>query len=68
MRITVDADLCTGSGMCALIAPKVFELPQGETLAIVTAEHTSDPELVRLAQEAQSACPTGAITVAPDDD
>jgi ferredoxin len=66
MRIVVDPDLCTASGMCALIAPAVFELPSGATMVNVTIEETDDAELIRLAQEAANACPTGAITVEPD--
>jgi ferredoxin len=67
MRIAIDADLCTGSGMCALVAPAVFELPQGTTLAVVLIERTDDPRSFGRAQEAAGASPTGAITVTPDD-
>ncbi len=43
MKVAVDTDLCIGSGMCALTAPRVFDQDPGEGVA--PAEAGPDPVL-----------------------
>ena len=58
MKPVVDRDLCIGCGLCASIAPEIYEMDD-EGKAIVLVEETDDAA----AQEAADACPVGAITV-----
>jgi ferredoxin len=63
IKVSVDADVCTGNGMCARIAPQIFELSPDTDIAQVLMPEVSDPELVTLAEEAEQSCPTLAIKV-----
>jgi ferredoxin len=57
-RLTVDADTCIGSGMCAGIAPELFTLTDGVSTA-VPAPVAPDPAAV----DAAESCPVEAIAV-----
>jgi ferredoxin len=58
-RITVDRDLCMGSGMCIMYAPATF-VHDDETKATIL-DPVGDPmEHILTALEA---CPTGALTL-----
>lgn len=58
MKPVVDQELCIGCGLCASIAPDIFEMQDdGKAAAIV--EETSDDT----AQEAADSCPTAAISL-----
>jgi len=59
MTPQVDRDLCIGCGLCAEIAPEVFEL-QDDGYAHVVNEDP-DPSLVPKIQEAIDECPVDAI-------
>ena len=61
VEITVDKDLCAASAMCPRIAPLLFSLPDDADTAIVLQERITDPEQIKLAEEAEAACPTLAI-------
>ncbi len=61
IRITIDEDLCVGSGDCARIAPDAFEVNEEAGLAVVRSG-TSDLPLALL-EDAAYQCPTGAITI-----
>lgn len=60
-RVTVDQDLCVGSGDCTLVAPEAFEIDEAEGVAHVRdgVAESSEESLRRAAY----GCPTGAITV-----
>lgn len=60
MKPQVDQDLCIGCGLCAELAPDVFELDENE-LSTVVGEVTDDNELT--VDEAVESCPTSAISM-----
>jgi ferredoxin len=64
--VWIDPELCAASGMCRRIAPTVFDLPDDADTAVVLQETVSDPELIRLAEQAESECPTQAIVLRRD--
>jgi ferredoxin len=57
--VTIDRELCMGSGLCVLYAPGTFE-HDAETKAVVLDPATDDIDAVR---NAVSACPMAAITI-----
>jgi sterol 14-demethylase len=64
VRVTVDADLCQGHGVCESEAPAVFELGKRNPV-VVLDEHP--PEDQRAAVEAAVRfCPNAAITLTDD--
>jgi ferredoxin len=60
-RVTVDADLCVGSGDCVRIAPSAFEVDEAEGIALVQPGAAQTPEAQL--KDAAYQCPTGAIAV-----
>jgi ferredoxin len=57
--IHIDRDVCMGSGVCTVYAPRTFELDD-DTKSTV-ADPAGDPlDQIRVAA---AGCPTGAITV-----
>jgi ferredoxin len=62
MRVTVDEELCVGTGQCEMICPEVFEV---DLVAEVKDEHP-DPSLHQRVREATDSCPTRAILVHAD--
>jgi len=60
-RIEVDRDLCAGSGICAVLAPRYFEMDEGH---VARARHavTDDPAVLEAAEN----CPVDAIVVLDD--
>jgi ferredoxin len=62
--IHIDRELCMGSGVCVVYAPRTFEIDD-ETKSTVT-DAAGDPlEQIRTAA---AGCPTGAITVTVEPD
>ena len=66
MKITVDADLCTGQGRCYTVSPTLFSSDEvgfcaerGETRDVPGGEQVS-------AQLAVDSCPEGAISISDE--
>ncbi|MEA2082497.1 MAG: ferredoxin [Elusimicrobiota bacterium] len=59
MRVTIDADLCTGCSLCEQTVPEVFEIVDGVAVVkgAVTVEKEED------VKEAAENCPVDAISV-----
>lgn len=62
--VTVDPDLCIGTGDCVRLAPAAFRIDEarGVSVPLPTAAGT-DPDAL---EEAAFNCPTRAITVRRD--
>ena len=60
MEAYVDQDMCIGCGICAAMAPDVFEMTN-DGKAKVIADDVTDFE--DAAKESADSCPAGAITV-----
>ena len=58
MKVSIDADLCTGCSLCVDCAPDVFKM--GDDIAeVITADVPSDQESA--VKEAVDDCPVEAI-------
>ncbi|MFF1354024.1 ferredoxin [Streptomyces sp. NPDC058297] len=63
-RLTVDHDLCSGSGRCRDIAPGIFVIRDDRSWPVESAQLTeADEDLVR---EAEAACPWFALSYAEE--
>lgn len=60
MKAFVDADLCTGCGLCCDTCPAVFELQ--DAVAVVIVEEVP-PESEETCRDAAASCPTEAIRI-----
>jgi ferredoxin len=64
-RVSIDPDLCIGSGDCARALPEAFEVDEAEGVAVPLAGAAStDTELL---VRAARGCPSQAIRVVGDD-
>ncbi|MFW0796753.1 ferredoxin [Gordonia sp. CPCC 205515] len=59
LQVAVDTQLCEGHGLCALLAPDVFEV--GDDDVAVWDDHPSE-EKRDVVRAAVSACPRQAIS------
>lgn len=59
MKVSVDKDLCIGSGNCEATCPEVFEV-RDEKAHVKVDKVPEDQE--DKAQQAIDGCPSGAIT------
>jgi ferredoxin len=62
VTLEVDMAACCGSGMCAELAPGLFEMDDRGNLVVLRSDVPA--ELVADAQEAEQCCPVAAITLA----
>lgn len=61
MRITIDQDMCIGSGACVLEAPEVFaQDPDG---LVVLLDDQPPAHLEPGARQASLVCPAAVITI-----
>jgi ferredoxin len=60
VHIKVDLSVCETHGLCAMLAPEVFELDADRKLKF---EASPDDAFVLQVEEAASACPVQAILV-----
>jgi ferredoxin len=64
MRVSVDPDVCEGTGYCARVLPDVFALTDdGRAVALV--ERVAEAQLEEL-EEAERLCPVGAVILQPE--
>ena len=60
-RVTIDPELCIGSGECVRLVPAAFRLDDGLGVAVPIPGVDTVPR--ELLAEAAAGCPTGAIGV-----
>jgi ferredoxin len=60
MKVKVNADLCSGTGLCEDTCPEVFELKSGISTVIVDQVPSEAEQRCR---EAMNGCPTEAISL-----
>ena len=61
MKAIVDAETCTGCGLCAETCPEVFEMDDDQ-VAVVIADPVPD-EAENTCREAADGCPVEAISI-----
>jgi ferredoxin len=63
VKVTVDQERCQGHTLCAMIAPRSFELSDidGHSAAVAESVPTDQQDQVR---EAAHSCPERAISIA----
>lgn len=65
VRVTIDPDLCIGSGDCARVSAAAFAIDEAQGVAVpLPGASTEDPVLL---VRAAVGCPTQAITVVAAD-
>ena len=61
MRIVADRERCEGHGLCADVAPEVYELD--DDAIVVLVHETVPPALDRKAEAGARVCPVAALRV-----
>lgn len=61
MQVVVDFGRCDSNGLCAEIAPEIFDLDEEDMLHVLAER--PEPGLWQAAEEAARACPKIAITL-----
>jgi ferredoxin len=64
LDIRVDRDLCMGSGQCTIYASRTFAQDESTIAYVVDPDGSSEEEV----RDAVSACPTGALSIAGEDE
>ena len=60
MKVSIDADLCTGCGLCTDSLPEIFEM-KDDLAVVIQADVPADKE--GEVQEATDDCPAEAIII-----
>lgn len=60
MKAKIDADVCTGCGLCPQICPEMFELQ--DDVAVVLKDSVPQ-ELEATCKDAMESCPVSAIAL-----
>jgi len=63
MKIQADRDRCIGAGMCALIAPLIFDQDEDDGRVMVLITGDPEPDDVHSTERAIAACPSGALSL-----
>ncbi|ONK15203.1 ferredoxin [Streptomyces sp. MP131-18] len=66
LRVETDPVLCAGSGMCALLAPEVFDQDEKEGTVVLIDDRPAEERRAAVLAAAER-CPAGAIRVAGAD-
>ncbi|MCX5071074.1 ferredoxin [Streptomyces sp. NBC_00513] len=61
MKVEVSPDLCCGAGMCALLAPEVFD--QSDEGVVLLLDARPPAAVCAAVREAADQCPCTAITL-----
>ncbi len=64
--VRADRGLCVGAGVCARIAPAVFDQDEEEGLVVVLDGHPEDAA-AEAARRAVEGCPSGALSIGAGD-
>lgn len=64
MKVVVDYESCEANGLCAGIAPEVFDLDEDDQLTLLTQP---GPELADRTRQAVRSCPKGALSLTEDE-
>ena len=64
MKPVVDQDLCIGCALCSDLCPEVFEIGDDGYAHVI--DEAPDPELYGSVRDAESSCPTSAISIAEE--
>lgn len=62
VTVEVDQEVCIVSGMCASLAPEIFEIDD-DGVKLEVLHPTLTPEMAVSARNAEACCPVEAITV-----
>jgi ferredoxin len=60
MKVTVDQEACIGCGLCAQVAPEVYEMKDDKAVAKMEEVPAEKSES---AQSGADQCPVNAITI-----
>lgn len=66
MRVSVDQDVCCGSGNCVLTVPDVFDQRDSDGIVVLRQAQPA-AELHERVRDAAWTCPSGAIRFDEDD-
>lgn len=61
MTLSVDADVCIGSGNCEYLSPALFAIQDDGSLAVLQRDVPA--ELVDVAEQAVRECPARALSL-----
>ncbi len=62
MRVVGDREICVASGVCAMVAPEVFDQDDKDGRVVVT-EECPGAQNEQAARDAVRLCPSGALSL-----